>query len=83
MLNEGQLFINSLREIFKKHNLTNTEIRILWEESDAFVSNFMANKTKNLNFNKLISLLHNAKRKQLTILHSEIKQLILNSLDEN
>lgn len=83
MLDEGLVFIKDLREILKKHKLSNTEIRILWEESDAFVSNFMANKTKTLSFNKLISLLLNTKRKQLINLHNEIKQLMLNALDEN
>lgn len=83
MLNEGQKFIDDLRSILKKYNLSNTEIRILWEESDAFVSNFMAGKTKTLNFNKLISLVRNVKSKQLFELHLEICQLVLKALNLN
>lgn len=80
MLNEGQKFIDDLREILKKYNLSNTDIRILWEESDAFVSNFMAGKTKTLNFGKLISLVHNAGRKQLAALYLDIIVLIQDTL---
>lgn len=83
MFNRNQKVMDELREIFKKHNLTNTDIRILWEESDAFVSNFMTGKTKNLNFGKLLSLLHNVKQKELFALHSDISQLIINSVNEN
>ena len=83
MLNEGQKFIDDLREILKKYNLSNTEIRILWEESDAFVSNFMAGKTKTLNFSKLISLSHNAARKQLPELYLDITVLIQEALKPN
>ena len=83
MLNEGQKFIDDLRSILKKYNLSNTEIRILWEESDAFVSNFMAGKAKTLNFGKLISLVHNAKRKQLFQLYLDINQLIINTIEED
>lgn len=81
MLNEGQKFIDDLREILKKYNLSNTDIRILWEESDAFVSNFMAGKTKTLNFGKLISLVHNARHKQLPELYLDIIVLIQNTLN--
>lgn len=80
MLNEGQKFIDDLRDVLKKYNLSNTDIRILWEESDAFVSNFMAGKTKTLNFGKLISLVHNARHKQLPELYLDIIVLIQNTL---
>lgn len=83
MFNTGQTFMEDLREIFKKHELTNTHIRILWEESDAFVSNFMTNKTKSLNFNKLLSLLQNTKRKQMFVLHNDIVQLIIKAINED
>lgn len=83
MLNEGQKFIDDLRSILKKYNLSNTDIRILWEESDAFVSNFMAGKTKTLNFGKLISLVHNARHKQLPELYLDIIVLIQNTLNGN
>lgn len=83
MLNEGQKFIDDLRNVLKKYNLSNTEIRILWEESDAFVSNFMSGKAKTLNFGKLISLIHNAKRKQLPELYLDIRVLILNTIEED
>ena len=80
MLNEGQKFMDDLRSILKKYDLSNTDIRILWEESDAFVSNFMAGKAKTLNFGKLISLVHNAARKQLPELYLDIIVLIQNTL---
>ena len=83
MLNEGQKFIDDLRDILKKYNLSNTDIRILWEESDAFVSNFMAGKAKTLNFGKLISLVHNARRKQLPLLYIDITSLIRRTIEED
>ena len=83
MLNEGQKFIDDLRSILKKYDLSNTDIRILWEESDAFVSNFMAGKAKTLNFGKLIALVHNVRRKQLPELYLDIRVLILNTLEED
>ena len=83
MLNEGQKFMDDLRSILKKYDLSNTDIRILWEESDAFVSNFMAGKAKTLNFGKLISLVHNARRKQLPLLYIDIISLITHTLEED
>lgn len=74
---KNELLIQRLRNILiVKYQISHQNLRILWEESDAFISNFMKNNVKSLNTGKFFSLITNAKLKGLTELYEDLIKVV-------
>lgn len=79
---KSEILIQKLRNLLiVKYQISHQNLRILWEESDAFISNFMKNNIKSLNTGKFFSLITNAKLKGLSELYEDLVNIVFNLIN--
>lgn len=63
--------------LIEKYRMSNKDVRILWNESDTFVSTFLKGNVWNIAFHKFMTLIWNSKERGLLELNEDLCDLYI------